>query len=75
MNATNYTTRWNDMKVIVNEKDLPRGKGVKKKIATSEDTCYEDELNEFLEDSEYVPMSIPILKKRVWIPIKDELDP
>ena len=34
-----------------------------------------DELNEFLEDSEYVPMSIPILKQRVWIPVKDALDP
>ena len=45
--------------------------------AMNEDTCYgcEDELNEFLEDSEYVPMSIPILKKRVWIPVKDEFDP
>ena len=43
----------------------------------NEDTCYgcEDELNEFLEDSEYVPMSIPILKKQVWIPVKDDLDP
>ena len=57
------------MKVIVQDK-------VQKKLA-NEDTCYgcEDELNEFLEDSEYAPMSIPILKKRVWIPIKDDLDP
>ena len=57
------------MKVIVNDN--------KKKKLANEDTCYgcEDELNEFLEDSEYVPMSIPILKQRVWIPVKDEFDP
>lgn len=44
------------MKVIVKDN--------KKKRLANEDTCYgcEDELNEFLEDSEYVPMSIPILK-------------
>ena len=55
-NATNDTTRWNKMKVIVNDN--------KKKKLANEDTCYgcEDELDEFLEDSEYVPMSIPILK-------------
>ena len=58
------------MKVIVKDK-------VQKKKLANEDTCFgcEDELNEFLEDSEYVPMTIPILKKRVWIPVKDELDP
>ena len=58
------------MKVVVNDK-------VQKKKLANEDTCYgcEDELNEFLEDSEYVPMTIPILKKQVWIPVKDELDP
>ena len=57
------------MKVIVKDK--------KKKKLANEDTCYgcEDELDEFLEDSEYVPMSIPILKQRVWIPVKDEFDP
>ena len=57
------------MKVIVKDN--------KKKKLANEDTCYgcEDELNEFLEDSEYVPMAIPILKKRVWIPVKDDLDP
>ena len=57
------------MKVIVNDN--------KKKKLANEDTCYgcEDELNEFLEDSEYVPMTIPILKQRVWIPVKEELDP
>ena len=44
------------MKVIVKDK--------KKKRLANEDKCYgcEDELNEFLEDSEYVPMTIPILK-------------
>ena len=58
------------MKAIVKDND-------QKKSAMNEDTCYgcEDELDEFLEDSEYVPMSIPILKKRVWIPVKDEFDP
>ena len=34
-----------------------------------------DELNEFFEDSEYVPMSIPILKHKVWIAVKDDCDP
>ena len=58
------------MKVIVKDK-------VQKKKLANEDTCFgcEDELNEFLEDSEYVPMTIHILKQRVWIPIKDELAP
>ena len=70
MCATNDTTRYRDMKVIVKVNK-------KKRSSMNEDTCYgcEDELDEFLEDSEYVPMSIPILKKRVWIPVKDEFDP
>lgn len=56
MCATNDTTRYRDMKKIVKDK--------KKKKLANEDTCYgcEDELDEFLEDSAYVPMSIPILK-------------
>ncbi len=58
------------MKVIVKDRD-------QKKIVMNENLDHDDvdELNEFLEDSEYVPMAIPILKKQVWIPIKDNLDP
>ena len=64
------------MKVIVNDKGLPKGKGLKKQPA-NEDTYYDDddELDEFLDESDYVPMAIPILKKRVWVPVKDDYDP
>ena len=34
-----------------------------------------DELDEFIHQGEAVPMTIPILKKRVWVSVKDELDP
>ena len=34
-----------------------------------------DEFYEFLDEGECVPMSIPILKKRVQIPIEDDLAP
>ena len=65
------------MKVIVNDKGLPRGKCLKKSSAMNEDTYYDDddELDEFLDESDYVPMAIPILKKRVWVPVKDDYDP
>ena len=58
------------MKVIVKDRDW-------KRLVMNENIDHDDvdELNEFLEDSEYVPMTIPILKQRVWIPVKDELDP
>ena len=58
------------MKVIVKDRDW-------KRLVMSENIDHDDvdELNEFLDDSEYVPMAIPILKKQVWIPIKDNLDP
>ena len=64
------------MKVIVKDKGLPKGKSLKKKLA-NEDTYYDDddELDEFLDESDYVPMAIPILKKRVWVPVKDDYDP
>ena len=77
MYATNDTTRWDDMKVIVNDKGLPKGKRLKKSSTMNEDTYYddEDELDEFLDESDYVPMAIPILKKRVWVSVKDDYDP
>ena len=58
------------MKVIVKDRDW-------KRLVMNENIDHDDvdELNEFLDDSEYVPMAIPILKKQVWIPIKDNLDP
>ena len=65
------------MKVIVKDKGLPKGKCLKKSSAMNEDTYYDDddELDEFLDESDYVPMAIPILKKRVWVPVKDDYDP
>ena len=45
---TSNTTRWNDMKTIVNDKGLPRGKGKhRKKFAINENTDY-DEGDDFM---------------------------
>ena len=45
---------------------------MKKKMISKESN---DELDEFIHQGEAVPMTIPILKKRVWVSVKDELDP
>ena len=43
MSATNDKTRWDDMKVIVNDKGLPRGKGLKKSSAMNESANCDNE--------------------------------